>query len=475
MISRTKICTRTRASSWQRSVAALVAAAVGILPMAACSSDLLSVEDPDIINPRNVQSAAGADAVRIGALARLGNATSGGSNNADNLFLLGGMLADEWINGDQFIDRVTIDQRVIKLDNSFLTNTNRALHRTRLAADQAVELLTKYNPSAPGWQVAEMLWVQAYVINLLAEHYCSGLIFSTVVEGREQFGSPITTAAAFARALEHANAGLALVTGTSADDARVRNALQVTRGRILLNLNRPADAAAAVAGVPTSFRYQIRHSQTTESNYTWLRNNNDRRYSVGNNEGGNGLNFATARDPRVPVCAGGDAACRAIGVTRNVRDDLNQPFHVQMIWPTRESPVTIASGVEARLIEAEGQLRAGNATGALATLNALRAVTGAGSGGVAGLAPLTDAGTANARVDQLFRERAFWLFGRGHRVGDLRRLIRDYNRPANTVFPTGAYHKGGNYGDDVTIPVPFSELNNPNVAGSDDVCLNRGA
>jgi hypothetical protein len=136
--------------------------------------------------------------------------------------------------------------------------------------------------------------------------------------------------------------------------------------------------------------------------------------------------------------------------------------------------VTIVSGVEARLIEAEAQLRAGNAAGALTTLNALRAATGAGSGGVAGLAPLTDAGAADARINQLFRERAFWLFGRGHRVGDLRRLIRQYNRPANTVFPTGAWHKSGNYGSDVTIPVPLAEQNNPNVQ-SDQLCLSREA
>jgi hypothetical protein len=322
--------------------------------------------------------------------------------------------------------------------------------------------------------MAEMYLVQAYVSNMLAEHFCSGLVFSTVVEGREQYGSPVTTAAAFERALEHANAGLALITGNTAADLRVRYALQVTRGRILLNLNRPADAAAAVVGVPTSFRYQMLHSETTRSNAIWVRNNLQRRYSVGNNEGGNGLNFATAGDPRVPVCVGGDAACRAIGVTSTQRDDLQRPLHVQMIWPTRESPVTIISGVEARLIEAEALMRAGNPAAARAVLNALRAATGAGSGGVAGLAPLADAGTDAARVDQLFRERAFWLFGRGHRVGDLRRLIRQYNRPTNTVFPTGAWQKGGNYGSDVTLPIPQDELNNPNVAGG-ELCLSSGA
>jgi hypothetical protein len=140
---------------------------------------------------------------------------------------------------------------------------------------------------------------------------------------------------------------------------------------------------------------------------------------------------------------------------------------VQLIWPVRESPVSITSGIEARMIEAEAQLRAGNSAGALATLNAARAT-------VTGLTPLADAGTEVARVNQLFRERAFWLFGRGYRVGDMRRLIRQYNRAANTVFPTGAWHKGGNYGTDVTMPVPQAEENNPNVP-SGQTCLDRNA
>jgi hypothetical protein len=448
----------------RRGVDLVCAAVAGTLALAACApTDILDIEDPDIINPSDVQSAAGAEAVRLGALARFNSATSGD----ESLFLLGGLFADEWNNGDSFIARQEIDQRVITTQNNFLTDANRALHRARLSAAQAVDLLAEYNPTAPAWQSAEMHFVQAFVVNIAGEHYCDGLVLSAVVEGREEYGTPITTENAFEQALAQADAGLALITGTTANDVRARNALRITRGRILMNLDRPADAAAAVTGVPTDFSYTMLHSQSTNSNTTWSLNNLARRYSVSVNEGTNGLDFATADDPRVPVCVGGDPACRGIGVTRNDRDDLTQPFYVQMLWPTRESSVTIVSGVEARLIEAEAQLRAGNAASALTTLNAARAT-------VDGLAPLDDAGTAQARVDQLFRERAFWLFGSGHRVGDMRRMIRQYGRSADTVFPTGEWHKGGNYGTDVTIPVPLAESNNPNVPSS-DTCLNRNA
>ena len=86
---------------------------------------------------------------------------------------------------------------------------------------------------------------------------------------------------------------------------------------------------------------------------------------------------------------------------------------------------------------------------------------------------LTDPGSADARVNLLFRERGFWMFSTGHRVGDLRRLVRQYNRAANTVFPTGAWHKGGNYGSDVTVPLPQAEQNNPTVGTGNDACLDR--
>lgn len=449
---------RTRRAAKAGALAAVLAVA---LPIAACD-DFLTVEDPDIINPSDIQSPQGAEAARNGALARFNVATSGG----ESLFLLGGLFADEWNNGDSFIARQEIDQRTITAENSFLTTANRALHRARLSAEQAADLLKRYSPNAPTWQIAEMEFIQAYIINLMAEHYCDGLILSTVVDGREQFGHPMTTVEAYERALSIANAGLDRISETSAEAALIRYALQVTKGRILLNLDRAAEAAQAVNGVPTDFKYFVRHSPNTTTNAIWQLNNRDRRYSVSDREGINGLDFATANDPRVPVCQGGTPECAAVGVTDPRRDDRSaEPLYVQMIWTTETSPVVVVDGIEARLIEAEAQLREGNSAW-LTTLNDLRATVGLG--------PLPDPGNEIARQDLLFRERAFWFFGRGHRVGDLRRLVRQYGRSPETVFPVGAWHKGGNYGTDVTLPIPQAEENNPN-APRGQLCMNRNA
>lgn len=464
----------TVANGWRRATrrVPLGSLMLGALALGACDvSKSLEVRDPDIIVPADVQSAAGANGVRIGAIARLNFATSGGSGSSEGLFLLGGLLTDEWINGDSFIARQEVDRRAITEQNNFLTDVNRMLHRARLSGQQAVPLLREFNPTGPAHEVAEMLFVQAYVENALAEHYCNGIVLSTVVDGTEQPGSPQSYNAVYQIALAHADEGLALITGTTSGDVRVGNALRVLRGRILINLNRPADAAVAVAGVPTAFRYVNFHSQTTRDNQIWAFNNVARRYNVSNVEGINGLNFATAGDPRVPVCTGGDTTCARIGVTIRTRDDASQPLIVQRIWPSRDSSVTLVGGIEARMIEAEAAYRAGTPALFMQKLNQART-----EGGVIGLSSnLLDPLTPLARENLLFRERAFWFYSTGHRLGDLRRLVRQYGRPAESVFPTGPWHKVGNYAGDVNFPIPQAERNNPNLPATGSTCTDRSA
>lgn len=115
------------------------------------------------------------------------------------------------------------------------------------------------------------------------------------------------------------------------------------------------------------------------------------------------------------------------------------------------------------LIRAEAALAAGDVSGMLSILNALRADVG--------LAELSDPGNDAERVDVLFEERARWFFATAHRLSDLRRLVRQYGRAEDDMFPTGPYFKGGEYGNDVNFPIPDQEKENPNF----DACLDRSA
>jgi len=133
------------------------------------------------------------------------------------------------------------------------------------------------------------------------------------------------------------------------------------------------------------------------------------------------------------------------------------------------TPIDVANGIDARMVEAEVALRNGNTAQWLAIHNALRAAPPKlGEIQPAAMPALTDPGSTDRRVDVHFREKAFWTFSRGQRLGDMRRLIRQYGRTEATVFPQGVHYKGGSYGKDVNLPMVQAERNNPNFTGCTD-------
>jgi len=219
----------------------------------------------------------------------------------------------------------------------------------------------------------------------------------------------------------------------------------------------------------TTFQYNYVHSEATgrQNNGTWSLTVSVARFGEADVEAGVGLPYQSDGnvkktsglvDPRVA-----DSVANRAGQGNKGFDGTTVQW-VQAKYPLRASTSTIADGVEARLIEAEAALQAGDAAGALTILNALRsntALLALRGYGVNSLPPLTLQLTAAAQVDQLFKERAYWMYLTSHRLGDLRRLIRQYGRPVNSVFPNGPYFKGGTYGTDVSVPVPFQEQNNP--------------
>ena len=226
---------------------------------------------------------------------------------------------------------------------------------------------------------------------------------------------------------------------------------RVGKGRALLGQGRFDEAALAVAAVPTAYEYRTQHSAAVQPNGVLDIIVTSRYITVADREGQNGLDFRSANDPRLPVALVGKGRDGVTDVYNDAR------------YGSQAAPIILASGIEVRLIEAEAALRAGDATAALDILNALRLTVG--------LAALPLESTEARRVDQLFRERAFWLFATGHRQGDLRRLVRWYQRPVESVFPTGAYPGGQTYGPDVTLTPDASQLNNPNFVG----CADRSA
>ena len=455
----------------RRSVAQLAMLA---LPLTvACNADqILDVEDIDVASPGSVSDPAALPAVLAGAIGDFGVAYNGGGDF--NQITVSGQLADELYNTETFPTRIENDQRKQQYQsNGSLQNLFYATHQARASADRASSAYISLD-KANEVGLAEALNLSALAYIILAENYCNAVPISTAnPDGSFTYGPALTTTQLLDVAIAKADSALANATaaggvGSAAKRTEQARLARVVKARALLDQNKPAEAAAAIggeAGVPTTFQYTYTHSETTgrQNNGTWGVTVSVARFGVPDREGINGLPFqsegnvaGTVKDPRVAnVLRGGNG--------RGFDNSTTQ--YMQQKYPARASNVVIADGVEARLIEAEAALRAGNPAGALATLNALRSDDALLTlrGYAAGSLPaLTLAATPEAQVDQLFKERAYWLFLTSHRLGDLRRLIRQYNRGAESVFPTGNYHKSGTYGSDVNSPIPQAEDNNPN-------------
>jgi starch-binding outer membrane protein, SusD/RagB family len=438
-------------------------AVVGTIFPLGCS-DILEVTDPDII--LKADSPAGAIALKNGVVLRLAQATNG-IQGPDAIFVLGGLLADEWRSGDTFVQRNNLDQRLFEPTNTFHNTVFRAVNRVRVEGAAAIRALRAFVPDSVHL-MGQMFAYIAYAEVLLGEHYCNGTPLSNIEEGNLDFGQPITNDSVFRRALATSDSAVAAVTGVTTPAAQaVVSLASVVRGRALANLGQFSSAATAVAAVPVTFRSDVTHSLLTTTSQIWALNNSAKRYTMVDVEGGTGLDFVSANDPRLPRSIGPDAVFDASAPIQVIRQGIYAQF----------GPVPIANGIEAKLIVAENLLSGGNpaSTAWLDTLNALRTNTTLYPAVQAGftrgpnLGNLVDPGTPAARVAMFFRERAFWLFSTGHRLGDLRRLVRQYGVAAQTIFPTGAYYKGGAYGDAVNMPVPFQETNNPNFTQCIDV------
>jgi len=436
----------TRTESLVRRGGAIVLA----LSFVACSGDtLLDVPDPDVATPSSVQDKSALGAVLAGALGDYMVAYDG---TGDSQISMSGLFSDELIWAETFPTRFEVDVRSVTNINGTTEGVFRNLHRARISASRAADGYARLDTASRAkW--AEALNIEGLSYVHFGENYCNGVPFSTLdAVGLPVYGTGKTNDEAFVLAIARFDSAIN-VTGVLATTSAVlqRNVAKIAKARALLDRNLPAAAATAVAGVPTSVSYNVNHSQNTsrQNNGLFSLIYDGRRFGVGQLEGVNGLPFRTdaaAGDNRVPNARGTGASSFGF--------DGFTPLFLQAKYAIREAPVVAVSGTEARLIEAEADLAGAGATW-LATLNTLRAAN------VPALPALVDPGTATTRQDMLFKERAYWMWLTAHRMSDMRRLVRQYGRAASTVFPTGAYFKGGLFGSDVNLPIPFDEKNNP--------------
>ena len=448
----------------------LASAALLAAVLAGCEDRTLAVKTPDVIPISSTNSASALPTLSASVIANFTFAYAGdGGNVNEGVIQDGGLLADEWISSDTYPTRNQIDARLTTSTNANSNTVFQSIQVFRKNAEDAITAYQKYQPGVA--QEAEAYTWAGYAYVLMAENFCTGVPFSTVnnATGAVTFGPLESTAQMWHDARVRFDSALAIlaadtVSGDASSIPTETYFASVGKGRTLVDSNDYADAAAAVAAVPPTFNYFIATSTNTtrQWNGVWTYSNNEHRYSVPDNEGINGLTY---RSDGIQLAN----PCVSMGNTGDPRItwfDYGPGFntasenYAQCIYPTISSNIPVATGVEAQLITAEYELSQSNTAGAATILNAVRVQLG-------NTVTFTFPVNADSQKTALMKERAYDMWMTAHRLGDLRRLIRQYGFAANAVFPTGAYQFGGTYGNGVSMPVPAAEANNPNYQACD--------
>jgi starch-binding outer membrane protein, SusD/RagB family len=452
--------------------AAVLTAAVGSMLLGACSvkQELLAPQNPGVIDPSSVASTAAADALYVGALGRWKNSINGNGGNTESLWNWEALFTDEVISGDTFSQRNDADQRNLQTNDGVLTPIYQNAQQARGFARSAINGLLAYDKSALGVQhVGEMYFQMGYIEMAMSEVFCNGIPFGETVGGIPQYTQPLTDADGLKLALSRLDTALTFLTATDAATVAIKQAVLVTRGRIKVDLGDFAGAVTEVSTVPTTMQYNFDYSITTLDNEWWTMGASVKRYTAGDSINGgqqilNAIPFARLNDPRVSVTNSGKPG------------EDNVTIFVQVNNWGRDDPIPVVSGIDARLVEAEAKLQGNDINGVMTILNALRtAPQTLGIFKVAAMAALPTPADQTTATNVFFREKALWQYQRGWRMNDLRRLVRQYGRTQDKVFPSGTFLRNetpsGPYGTEVAFPVPDQELNNPNFHG----CLDTKA
>jgi hypothetical protein len=439
--------------------------ALGLVTASACDNPqdtLLEQQQPQIILPEFTTSQAAALALYTGALGRLRNSLNGGNNNQETIWNFAGLMTDEFKSGDTFSQRNDADQRVTQSADGVMASTYNNVQQSRGRARDAIVSLQKYSPTETA-KIAEMYFVMGFMELTLGQDFCNGIPLGETVDGAAVYTDPLTNAQVFTTAIARFDSALTILGADQSQAAKdVRSAVLIAKGRAQIDLDQSAAAATTVAPVLTAYQYNITYSIPTQSNEWWQMSTSTKRYTVGDSVDATGLvknsiPFASLKDPRV------------LAVANGTKSFDNATPYIEFKNYAREDPTPLVNGTDARLIEAEAKLRLNDIPGMMTILNLLRTAPPLiGKFQPAAMAALVAPATAAAATDLFFREKAMWQFGRGERLGDLRRLVRQYQRTQDNVFPSGPFHKNGSYGTNVAFPVPDLELANPKFHGCID-------
>src|SRR5512138_86723 len=182
-------------TSRARAQASAVAIVVGCVLLAACNpkEELLSPQQPGVISPSSVTSAAAADALYVGALSRWKSSMNGGGGNTEALWNWQALFTDEIQSSDTFSQRNDADQRNLQNNDAVLTPIYNAAQQARGRARDAIVALLAYDTSPVGKQhVGEMYLAMGYLEMEISQLFCNGIPFGETEGSIPQYTAPVT-------------------------------------------------------------------------------------------------------------------------------------------------------------------------------------------------------------------------------------------------------------------------------------------
>ncbi|MBL0940564.1 MAG: hypothetical protein IBJ03_16835 [Gemmatimonadaceae bacterium] len=412
-----------------RAVARTTASALLAMGAAACGDEFVTVTNPDVIDAGTVDPTASGTMLALSAQ----------QNYVDMIgvqAMYGGWFSEEANVSDTFPTRNEFGFRNITALNTSLSGEVWApLSRAVASAKQVLDLSLP-DPDK-NINVARAATFRGFSILQMASDFCTG----TFSGGPELTTAQMLDSAIFwfdrANTVGRAN--------NTADGISLADASLVGRARAKLQKGDNTGAAADAALVPAGFVFNMRFTDDLAnrnrlSNDLWQFSFSRGSISV--------APWYRQGDPRVTYRVQGGTP----PATANPQDAVPGGFHQQTKFPAFDSPMRLASKLEADYIAAEAS---GNTTSQLTLINARRAANGRPA-----YAGATDAVSVKT---ELFNQRALEFYLEGKRLADMRRSPASV---AGTITPAGGpYFKSATVtvGTQTCIPLPFTETdNNPN-------------
>ncbi|MCA9736987.1 MAG: hypothetical protein R3E98_01540 [Gemmatimonadota bacterium] len=436
----------------RRGLTAIAIAGAALLGSACSVDELLEVNNPAELNEELLQDSTLVNVLLNGVIGDFQAAYS------DPFIWRGSMFTDQQITGINWEQTARLSQRVVRFDEGDADLMFSDLSRARAQADSvAGRFRTLLATPSADERMATALAYAGYSYILLADAMCE----ATVNVGSEIY-EPLQL---YQFAVDRLDEALSIA--QTAGDDEIANLARVGLSRAHLNLGNDAEVLAIAQQVPEEFRRWVEYSDTDPRTYNIL----EARVTGANHSLGMHPHFLAGgpdnfgeqdlepflTDPRVQHLPDWRLGHNRLTQLYTPKQGLMFSEYNGETFANGGTPpdflqgtdITFASGLEARHNYYEAL---GPSQETLDFVNERRAV--------GNQAPVTLSG--DELMMELRDQRGRDLFLSGHRLGDLRRWLRE----GDNMFPQGQHpnEQWGDYGTATCYPMPLEEYEgNPNV------------